>query len=750
MAKPIDEPVVECMNVHPAWVPRRMFGGVPTTDACLFVVTPTGDQPLQLQLPSYPANAVTNLERRAPFARASNLIFWHDLYPLVPPLEMSELDSDVWRASEADQKAGWMQTLWDAGYTQMQTSAADYAKIVPATTTSGRNPEVRLFGEHHNPLRATMALVQDEFGVDVLTHYIFSVTMQYYLFVRQGWLEVRTDPKFDGFNEALPPHLFALSRHIDLRSESLAHYETYAPLSSLQGPELEARAANHPLPHFFWSVCQFIKQHHSDWFGPCNLPTHLSNTFIKASNTFIHDKLHKNFMQTLTTMRFREVLPINIVERAQQSMQAAGTFSSRSISRLTTNNTKFFPRPQACKVKQLIHRDGAAEVLGLVPYFMCHMFFSPSVALVRADVEHAVDKAKPSENGPTDSLRRSHLQWMMRLYFPLSAANAQAKVDLWRLPRDAVEKYFEYDAYIQLSPVRARYSFFIDNNLNQSVLLYVPNLMLPFSRTNLPIGYNERSLQWMSPSVFQWCCARGRTLNMQHASALIRRSPTAEWQKRMMHTVLISQQQAVVKPWLVYSSLTMILDSEEDACATAAEVYKLTLEQIRADFNLCVDAMLNEAWSIHEQIPDLLAEWDRCSPVLQLPASVVRRFPNLQLYLHFLCPPAVIPMNGQPWVQSWLPHRPLPELSRIVSVVCAQLSNKKLQPYLKASLADEFLHIDERNAEILKALLVISDHPLITQLYARYEQQQQLPPPYVQLQAAAAAAAAADDHHYHH
>lgn len=595
-----------------------MSGGVSATDACLTAMD--GFTPLVLKLPAYSREDATPVQKRAS-ARKGHLVFWHDLYPIIPPRGMDMSEAAVATTNDEWLDAGMV------GYRRCTVDAAAYYAMI------GRRG---LFGDGINPIDSIVRLTTLIHSVDVLMHYVLAVALQYYLIVRRAFLRVRTDGAFD-FNEAMPPYVFMLFKHSDWSIDSAWLVGGgMATLDADSSDSLEAAAAAHPFPVFLVQVFGWIMRAypalspHGDKF-----------------RAFCTEKLRKNYIQSLTCMRFREVVPPNMARLL------GGTASV----------IKFFAHPKACRMPSV-------DAPGMnAPQIFCHVFFSPVEPVLFDDV---------ADESTLEIDTQRHLLWRLLLYYPLSAFKQTVDVAAKRMwataspttksvfPTTPMGKFSEYDAFIQLSPVRARYTMYFRRD---EAFAFVPNLLLP----EIEIGsgivpHDEMDLRHMSREAWEWCVNRGA---MQLTTSLERPHPSdTPFERFVVHELVRYSSIDRDMAWVYYWYILWSTKSEEYACYMSSVVYEFTLDDLRASY----DAFAHDATRqilAFDRAAESVAAWDRCTRVRFI--ADCSEFAYIVSW-RFLFPVSVIVFGGCAWSQSWSAAQPFPLFCAAISSAMCMLS----------------------------------------------------------------------------
>lgn len=621
------------------FVPSRFVGGVASTDACLYAYD--GQSRLRLHLPEYARDlhdATHGTRRRS--MHAPPLVFWHDLYPIVPPGMAFGPHTDL-PIERADTEA-WQRALWHMGYQPVAKVDSYHAMI---------GGERGLFGTSINPIASVVRLAMrlDEAskknehpGIDMLMHYLLTVTMQYYLLARGAWVEVRTDAEAS-YHERLPPYLFLL---FPLRDWCVSDPETmplFAPIAA-DWSNLAEEATKRSLPEFLYQVGRWLCQHH--------LVEH--NAFRHAFDTellnWCGEKLRKNFMQTLTCMRFREVVPCDLLEHLQR----------RGVEGAKETQIKFFAHPNACNMPSV------STKAAIVPQLFYHLFFTPTEPVLIDDDER-------------------HLMWRLMLYYPLSLYKQGVSIPAKKLwpqgvfPQTAVEKYVQYNAYIPLSPVRARYCFYV---YKDKAYAFVPNLLLPSAEEGVTMA-DEWDVRHMTPRAWRWCVARGSTLPHTH-----RKVAGTDPDAVVAHHQLQASKPEALSLWLYFWAVCFATHSEEYACAVVANKFGATLEELQHSYQAMNDEADQRLASY--SFAALHEVWDRCTALTPIDDVTA-------VWWRFLFPVSIIGFeNGDtPWIHAWRPMPSVPHTRTAITRIQKALTRSVVAKELLQATDDDLAELTD-------------------------------------------------------
>ena len=650
------------MSLEQRVVPSRFAGGVPSTDAGLRTLDGAGA--LGLELPPHSRDAATPGDKRASIPSA-HLVFYHDLYPIIPHVDIGPLPPTIWCGAG---NGAWRDGLFDAwhaaGYERDPTTTADYYAMIESP---GGAPA--LFGAHVNPIRSVVRRAVAIDCMPMLTHHVLAVALQYWLIARGAFMRRRTDAAVS-FNENMTPFVFLMFRSLDwaVNKSTLADIGALGDLGRL---EAAARASTFPV--FLYQVLVHVFAEHSACLARRWLPESLPG----AAQRFCIEKLRKNFVQTLTCMRFREVLPRNIVERLHEARP-------RNASDTRLGLIKFFAHPKACRMLRLETRAPR------MPQVFTHLFFAPDEPLVVDD----------TRAGVTSTERQQHLMWFLLLFFPLSTFKqtvgirakeawteaaaartgpaATSPANLVTFPTTPFAKFREYDAFVPLNPVRARYAMYFRDN---QAFAYVPNLLLPIRPGLLP--HNEADPRFMSAQAWRWCVAAGaRTHAVETLGAVVKAAAGGDRVMRFAAACVVGLAPTRANAFPFLWALTTLLRSEE------AAVYALVTERAWSACNTLADVCASYAAHAAVATPHIALDadvaalhdaWDRCTP---LSSRAVRSAATRGVW-YFAFPPAVITFGGAPWVQRWRTAASMPHCRAVLQALAAKCSHAEVLDELR-------------------------------------------------------------------
>lgn len=629
-----------------------------------------GHSPLSLKLPGFARDesAKSSGERRNLMNQP--LVFWHDLYAIIPPgMVIGDL-----HVKDAAGDIDWRRALYPMGYVVDPTSVYDYYRMLDKHDQT-RDLRPRLFGERANPIHSVLELGSrmddlSGFGTGLVLHHIMAVALQYYLIASGAFMRRRVDAEAP-FSEALPSSVFLMFKKTDWYIDK--HTMTDAPNLAGDLSNLESEAATRSFPIFLYQVIGWVLDHVNAGSAQ------LADSIRMRRRKFCTEKLRKNFIQALTCMRFRQIIPSNMIERlAEVGIQA------------TRSSIKFFANPQACRMPSI---DVAAkprrkkcdnptpfEAAPDIPQFFCHIFFSSVDPILIAD-----------EDGTPDAER--HLVWSMLLYYPLTnfkqggqvATRSLLPCGLPILPSTACDKYGDYDAYIALSASRARYSMYFTKT---EVFAFVPALLLPDDTREITPIRDEADPRCMSDDAWRWNINYGEMMATRHptviAHSLASRNTTLHEVELREAADIIARNRPHDEPSLFFWALCVVSRSEEYACAVMHRRFKITLETLQADKEERIAQVLSHAKSYCAELAGYLFKWDRCSPFE--PDESVAKISARPEFWRTLFPPSIIGFGSEisPWISAWC------EISPVLAVlsIMTHVQNSLNRPILLHELKD--------------------------------------------------------------
>jgi hypothetical protein len=718
------------------------YAPVPVQDAC--IRARGTDAPLTLALPPH-TNAIDKTpsfgEKRASIATTHRTtVFWSNLYPIVPPLQVDPLQAEQLWAPHTTAAVHWT-PLWKramhgAGYADLPTSIQSYrTQVLGDEAEAG---PLGIFGvRQRNPLDVVIALADQLNKPALLLHYVCAVVLQFYLSARNAFLCLRTDADAP-FSTALPPHLFLMYRVNNWRiQEELLH--------SL--PEVRSRADidNEVLiqsfPLFLMQVFRWMQR----TYPVVARLTHYGTHSKDEVQCFCMEKLRKNFLQALMCMRFREVVPVNMCERVNQS---------RGDTSAADCTIKFFPHPKAAAIRALDVKNTPSVVSERMPQFFCHLFFAPD---------------RPVLLSPTVP---RHVLWKLLLYYPLSDCDktvATAARRIWGEPLYPTGgPWGEYDQVVPLNKLRARYTFYVRD---EQLFAFVPNLLLPDNMT----PYDEADVRYITPEQWKWAYERHKDDKLLfHDSTRFRfaqqgpeYAPYYQSAWRLVGRLqdcwfwynpltlngppltptecdIVSRELGKTDPkqshhpYLLYWTLLRLAHSDIEAAAMLQRISPYTLADVQASYDGLIKSAESMLTKRFPSCADLLARmasvWDRCSATheVQLCQSLDMEARSiLSLSWRMLYPASVVRFGEQPWVASWGQADALPAITQYLTTLC-DLTARIAPDLLKSITAKN--RLDSREAaltlDIVTRLLhyrpeMTSKGPLLLQAIEENNKQQQ-------------------------
>ncbi len=423
---------------------------VPRTDSGLVHVS--GERLLELRIPGYIQNAdLTQQDIRGQLqAGHDRPVLLHELYPIVPDLQLYPLRSDFWTpGTTADGCwAGVWRDAWSKYYRPLYSSPEkalhELALVVEPSSCS-----LGLFGSE---LPSILGLCKRLKNKSMLMHYLMMTVLQYYLAARNRWMCIRTnDPSFP-CEDIYPTFAFMMFRGADwgVKEESTspearpdAGSDPAVSAESLHAGNLQHTAQTRSFPLLLKAVMHHLMQQRQsvEWQGVFD-----SDEIDK----FCLEKLKKNFAQAMVCTRFREMLPSNLLSVVNSGMP---NFPSRHLK---YKPVKFYPHPNHIKMLSLYAKE--FDVIERVPQMYCHLNFSPVSRVV------ALAPGEPA----------IHIVWKMLMFLPLTDFDKQVQSKFPKpfYPLTLADKEGMYDpVFPDVSMVRLRYCIYVRN---ETAFAYVP------------------------------------------------------------------------------------------------------------------------------------------------------------------------------------------------------------------------------------------------------------------------------------
>ena len=282
------------------------------------------DAALELRLPSFtcPAAAdATQSDKRASVHATHELIFTHQLFPIIPPgITATDLPPEVWTSSSPEAaRRMWCEHVASEHYAPYEDRRSPLELQGEGDVRDG----LGIFGRSCNPLDSVVAFSATIKDTNVLMHYMAVVVMQYYLVKRGGFMRVRTDIEARHFSDALPPYVFVMFRESDCRMPKQQQQQqedvTYDNAARL--------VMELPFPAFLLGVFRWMQNKYRTISRPSEpqaANSALKHNALDPFKDFCETKLHKNWIQFLNCTRFREFFPDGWQRKIAESRAQAG------------------------------------------------------------------------------------------------------------------------------------------------------------------------------------------------------------------------------------------------------------------------------------------------------------------------------------------------------------------------------------------------------------------------------------------
>ncbi len=397
---------------------------VPRTDAGLVHVG--GDRLLELQLPGYFPSASTLPDARRHLQGHERPIYLHELYPIVPALQILPLDKALWNENTTAEDT-WLRVWQDAWAKQYRPlfrtaddAVAELRNVVEPVDSLG------LFGVE---LKGIIQVCKALKNTSMLMHYMMITTLQYYLAARNRWMCIRTDLPNFVCDDLYPTFTFLMFRGADWGVKESKDLEL-----SVSNLLHTAQTQSFPL------LLKAVMLHQLD----------LDNSLYDEDEVdkFCLEKLKKNFAQAMVCTRFRELLPTNLLTTVNSQLPPHQHLKLKAV--------KFYPHPN--HIKMLSLRSKEFDVVERVPQMYCHLHFTPVSKVVSMI--------------PNEPFKWT--VWKLLMYLPLTdfEKQVQSKFPKPFYPQTLEDKAAHYDPlFPALSYARLRYCIYI---CNETAYAYLP------------------------------------------------------------------------------------------------------------------------------------------------------------------------------------------------------------------------------------------------------------------------------------
>lgn len=685
-----DAPIVQMHAFAPNVVPLDRFGGrgVPGVDCDLRVRG--SNEPLPLLLP--PVGA------RSPSAEKEHdaIVLAHELYPIasdrlaihlpfVPPLAP---------ASREARTTAWIDSLFECGYEAVRDTHEDCYIDAPFEGMWGSIDAAR-----------SLAIALD--AMDLFYHYALAVLLKYYARITNSYVRVRTDGAFADFRDAASPYLLVIFPSANTAPDAV-------PIADvpLRGAALAKLACEMDFASFF--DLGMARLHARGRI----LSVELAKALVFSAN-----KIRRNFVQTMSCMRFRSFVPRNL----EVAMAPAVVRVSK---------TKFAPHPLACNMVSGVVAASAHARATPVPLFLAHVFLDYSTAALVPPFAYPLTAPLADEIDQTthaDHQKEMALLWNLALYYPLASlqhvcARARTRWSVETVfPATHAQRMRVYDASLPpLTAVRARFCLYVRGN---KVYAYVPNLLLRDAdmRSGRVMPLDESCPSQMSLAAFRWNVARGAAITQRQceliASAASPAALTSLDDHVRAHNALRNHPLDVrtygfgrhllrspadpasmppltpfergmmrvatpQNPWLFYWSLLREYESEPCACFILAQ-HGVSFDALRASsmqFRTNTSAIAVRL-GLRTEAHRHGVRWDGCGGVAIPLACEGTAF---EMRWRALYPTSTLAFEGRPWIHQWRAQWMSADAPRLILAAVAhlieQLSTAAVRDELTAAL----------------------------------------------------------------
>lgn len=400
---------------------------IPKTDAAL-CVRMEETKPLPLHFPGYRTNP--DGSRAIVPSYAPHV---YELFPIAPSgLQLVDLDKQVWASNTPS--AAWC-PLWKQAFRHLYrpySFTKQYEQAHPG------DPSVIPFlrGEAYRALVKTCIGFK---STSLLKYYVFAATLQYYVTVRDRWMVIDVCHSKPEPDVGLPSVVFMLFRDLDWA------YVECPEHPRIDGLNIERCAQALPLSLLVLCVMEGVERDNPGLFDPDEVGNFCSN------------KLYKNYMQTVTTMRFREIVPCNLVQAIKES------WPHETAPNVAMRAGKFYAHPNAIGMLEL--EDNKNDLVSCrTPRIFSHLFLSPFEPILPLLPGHA------------------HIYAVLPFH-PLGKLDKPLKDYVGQLPDRAQTDHIYKGVATTPACVKQRYCFFVADNVAYH---YVPELYTPDQCENVP------------------------------------------------------------------------------------------------------------------------------------------------------------------------------------------------------------------------------------------------------------------------
>jgi len=328
------------------------------------------DSPLPLLIPGYkvPLNNpsihinILNLtfEQKCQYTTPSKPPYLYELYPIVPNnIKLIKIDPGLWD-EEKESDTAWFEYWKGAlnGYGHFQ-SFRMYKMYEQVSVNCLNNLLIPFI---HVPTFRNVVSMSITLGKNSLVYYyVIAACIQYYMCARNRWMSLNLESSRLP-DKSKPTFVFMCFPYADFHVDSSTKKKI--DISTLNASTLEEHAKNLPLSLFIQEILLVVSSSYPGLFSHEDVVTFCTN------------KLYKNYMQTLTIMRFRSIIPNNLSDVLDTSLR------SKSIETETTIS-KFYAHPKGIN---MIKVDVPNKVLNRrVPLYFTHLFMSPYLPILKMD-----------------------------------------------------------------------------------------------------------------------------------------------------------------------------------------------------------------------------------------------------------------------------------------------------------------------------------------------------------------------------
>lgn len=258
----------------------------------------------------------------------------------------------------------------------------------------------QIFGKKYNPILPAIVLNNIAPEKDVLSSYIFTVSLMFWLYIRKRFLAYRPDLFQAEYDESRAPEIFILHPgsdfHCTLKNTNKPWHETAVQMDQL------ARA--YSFIDFLFIVMSVVRHKYGE---------SMNNLAEFKHSRWCDNKLQKNNLLTFTSRKFSEVKLSNLIEVCNFAIR--DRFGSNSTKVLQVETNRWYPQLALMSQKIVIPANIKADIH--VPVLFCHHWFCSSHAVLTDYSNDPNPSLDPKDyHGDESSIR----QWLWELSFTIT------------------------------------------------------------------------------------------------------------------------------------------------------------------------------------------------------------------------------------------------------------------------------------------------------------------------------------------